>query len=111
MELIHEPIIKRSEIFEALRAGFFEAFEEKDLGPRVELFQQMAELRHRIAAGRNAQNIVDQPLDELLGNVFAGQISFGEFSGCQKLVEGNGLRGKWNGQLWTRGHAGATSRF
>ena len=39
MKLVHESVIERGEIFEALWASFFEAFEEENLCARVDLFQ------------------------------------------------------------------------
>jgi len=39
MKLVHEAVIERGEIFEALGTGFFETFEEEDLCARVDLFQ------------------------------------------------------------------------
>lgn len=42
MELVHETIIEGGKIFEAIRAGFFQALEEKHLSARIKLFKQMA---------------------------------------------------------------------
>ena len=81
MKLIHESVIQRREIFQALRAGFFQAFEKEHLCTGVELFEQMAELSHSIAAGWHAEDIMNKTLNKLLGYVFAGYISFRQFSG------------------------------
>jgi hypothetical protein len=108
MELIHKAIIERREVFEALGAGFFESSEEKHLCARIELFQYVAELSHSIAACRHAQDIVNQALNKLLSEIFAGQIAFRELSRCQKFVEGDGLCGKRNQLILTRGHAEGT---
>ena len=80
VELIHESIIERSEVFQTVGAGFFEAFEEKHLRARVELFQYMAQLGHGLAACWHAQEIVDKALDELLRHIFTGQVAFRKFS-------------------------------
>ena len=42
MKLVHETVVERGEIFETLRASFFETFEEKNLCARVYLFQETA---------------------------------------------------------------------
>ena len=42
MKLVHEAIIERGEIFEALGASFFEALEKEDLCARVYLFEKTA---------------------------------------------------------------------
>ena len=68
------------EIFEALGAGFFESFEEKDLCARVNLFQKLAQLSHGIATGRDTENIVHKALDKLLSQILAGEITIREFS-------------------------------
>jgi len=80
MKLVHEAVIKRGEIFEAIGAGFFETFEEKDLCPRVYLFQELAQLSHGVTAGWDTQNIVYKTFDELLSEILAGKIAFREFS-------------------------------
>ena len=68
----------------------------------------MAQLGHRIAASRDAQNVMHQSFDELLGDIFTGQVPFWEFSCCQELIEGNGLGGKGNRLVLTKGHAEGT---
>ena len=108
MKFVHEAVIKRGEILKALGTGFFEAFEEEDLCARVYLFQEVAQLSHGVAAGWNTQNIMYQALDELLSEIFAGEVAFREFSRSQKFVEGYGLRSKWDRLLLTRGHADST---
>ena len=109
MKLVHESVIERGEIFEAFRAGFFEAFEEEDLHTRVDLFQELAQLSHGIAAGRDAEDIMYEALDELLSHIFAGKITLWKFSRSQKFVKRYRLRSKWDGRLLTRGHADDTS--
>lgn len=78
MELVHEPIVQRGEIFQTIGAGLFEAFKEKHLSSWVELFKELAELSHRIAPGGHTQNIMDQSFDELLLHILAIKIAFGE---------------------------------
>ena len=109
MKFVHKSVIKGGEIFEALRTGFFEAFEKEDLHTRVDLFQKLAQLRHGIAAGWNAENIVHKALDELLSYILAGQITIWEFSRSQKFVKGYRLRSKWDRRLLTGGHADESS--
>ena len=77
MELVHKSVIERRKILEAVGTRFFEALEEKYLGAGVQLFQQRAELGHRIASGRYAQYIMDQSFDELLCDILAAEQSFG----------------------------------
>jgi hypothetical protein len=48
---------------------------------------------------------VHQSLDELLSEILTGEVAFREFSWSQKLIEGYGLRSKWDRWLLTRGHA------
>ena len=79
MKLVHEAIIKWGEIFEALRASFFETFEEEDLCARVYLFQKSAQLSHRVT-GWSTEDIVHEALDELLSEIFACKVAFREFS-------------------------------
>ena len=80
MKLVHKAVIKRGEIFEALRTGFFETFEEEDLCARIYLFQEMAQLSHGVTAGWDTKNIVYKTFDELLSEILAGKIAFWEFS-------------------------------
>jgi len=108
MKLVHESVIERGEIFEALRAGFFEAFEKEDLHTRVDLFQELAQLSHGIAPSWDAEDIVDETLDELLSHILAGKISIWKFSRSQKFFKRYRLRSKWDGGLMTRGHADDT---
>ena len=49
MKLVHESVIERGEIFEALGASFFETFEEKDLCTRVDLFKELPQISHGIS--------------------------------------------------------------
>ena len=80
MKLVHEAVIERGKIFEALGAGFFETFEEEDLCARVYLFQEMAQLSHGVTAGWDTKDIVHEALDELLGEILAGEVALREFS-------------------------------
>jgi len=80
MKLVHEAVIERGEIFEALGAGFFETFEEEDLCARVYLFQEMAQLSHGVTAGWDTKDIVHEALDELLNEILAGEVALREFS-------------------------------
>ena len=49
MKLVHESVVERGEIFEALRASFFEAFEKEDLHTRVDLFEELARSASKIS--------------------------------------------------------------
>lgn len=96
MELVHETIVEGCEIFQAVRAGFLQAFKEEDLCAGIELLQKLAQLSHRIAAGWDAENIMNQALDELLSDIFAIQIAIWEFTGGEKLIKWNCLGSKGN---------------
>ena len=80
MKLVHEAVIERGKIFEALGAGFFETFEEEDLCARVYLLQEMAQLSHGVAAGWDTEDIVHEALDELLSEILTGEVAFRELS-------------------------------
>ncbi len=80
MKLVHETVIERGEIFEALGAGFFETFEKEDLCARVYLFQEMAQLSHGVTAGWDTKDIVHEALDELLSEILASEVAFRELS-------------------------------
>jgi hypothetical protein len=80
MKLVHEAVIERGKIFEALGTSFFETFEEEDLYARVYLFQEMAQLSHGVTAGWDTENIVYEALDKLLSEILAGEIALWEFS-------------------------------
>jgi hypothetical protein len=108
MEFVHKAVVERGEILEALGTGFFQAFEKKHLGARIELFEEMAELRHRVAAGGNAENVVHQSLHELLSDILAGKIAFGKLPGRQQLAEWDRLFGERNRMRLMGGHAGDT---
>ncbi len=80
MELVHETIVERRKILQAIRAGFLEPFEEKNLCAWIELLQKLAQLSHGITARWNAENIMDKALDELLSDIFTIQIAIWEFT-------------------------------
>jgi hypothetical protein len=80
MKLVHEAIIERGEIFEAIGTCFFESFEKEDLCARVDLFQELAQLSHGIAAGWDAEDIVHETFDKLLSQILAGEVAIREFS-------------------------------
>ena len=80
MKLVHEAVIERGEIFEALRASFFETFEEEHLCARVYLFQELAQLSHGVTAGWDIEDIVHEAFDELLSEILAGEVALREFS-------------------------------
>ena len=80
MKLIHEAVIERGEIFEALGASFFETFEKEDLCARIYLFQELTQLSHSVTAGWDAEDIVHEALDELLSQIVAGEVAIREFS-------------------------------
>jgi hypothetical protein len=109
MKLVHEAVIERGEIFKALGASFFEAFEKEDLYARVDLFKELAQLSHGVAAGWDTEDIVHEAFDELLSQILAGKIAIWKFSGSKKFVKRYGLRSKWDRCLLTRGHADDTS--
>ena len=102
MEFIHESIIQGSKVLEALRAGFLKALEEEDLMTWIKLFEELSQVGHCEAAGRDTQHIVHQPLNKLLGDVIAGDESLRQFAGLQKFVKRHGLSGKrdWPRGLW-----------
>ena len=79
MKLVHEAVIERGEIFETLRARFFETFEEEDLCPRVYLFQKSTQLSHGVT-GWSTEDIMHEAFDELLSEVLAGKVALREFS-------------------------------
>lgn len=79
VKLVHEAVIERGKILQALRAGLFEPLEEENLCARVQLFQQMAQLRHRVTAGGNTEDIVNKALDKLLREILAGEVALREF--------------------------------
>ena len=109
MKLVHESVVERGEIFEALRAGFFETFEKEDLYARIDLFQELAQLSHGIASGWDAEDIVHKAFDELLSHVLTGKITIWEFSRSQKFVKRYRLRSEWDRRLLTGDHADDTS--
>ena len=80
MKLVHEAVIERGEILEALGASFFETFEEEYLCARIYLFQKMAQLSHSVTAGWDTEDIMYEALDELLSEVLAGEVALREFS-------------------------------
>ncbi len=80
MKLVHEAVIERGEIFEAIGACFFETFEEEDLCARVDLFQELAQLSHGIAAVWDTEDIVHEAFDKLLRQVLAAEVAVREFS-------------------------------
>lgn len=96
MELVHEPVVKGCEIFQAVRARFLQAFEEEDLYAWIELLQELAQLCHGITTGGNTENIVHKTLDELLSDIFTIQIAIREFTGSEKLLKWDGLCSKGN---------------
>jgi hypothetical protein len=80
MKLVHEAVIEGREIFETFGARFFEPFEEEDLGARVDLFQELAQLGHGVAAGWDTEDIVHEALDELLSEILTAEVALREFS-------------------------------
>lgn len=75
MELVHEPIIERSEVLKTFRARLLEFSEKEDLSAGVELLKKLAQLSHRITTGWDAQDIMDEAFYELLGHILRGQIA------------------------------------
>jgi hypothetical protein len=80
MKLVHEAVIERSEIFEALGASFFEPFEKEDLCARIDLFQELTQLSHSVTAGWDTENIMHESLNKLLSQILAGEVAVREFS-------------------------------
>lgn len=79
MEFVHESIIKRSKIFEAVRAGFFEPLKKEHLAPWVQLFKELTELGHAVTPRWNAEDIMNEPLYKLLFDILTVQIAIWEF--------------------------------
>lgn len=96
MEFVHEPIVERRKIFQAVRAGFFQSLEEKHLGTRIKLFKQMTQLRHRVTTCRDAEDIVNESFNELLAKILGCNVLLRNFPRCQQFIEWNCLRGKGN---------------
>src|SRR5215510_12641475 len=82
VELIHETIIERCKVLQAIRTRLFETLEEKHLHARVELLQDMAKLSHGVTACRHAQDVMDETLNELLRHILTAQIALRQFSCC-----------------------------
>jgi hypothetical protein len=80
MKLVHEPVIERGKIFEALGAGFLETFKEENLCTRIYLFQELTQLSHGVTASWDAEDIVHEALDELLSEILAREVAVREFS-------------------------------
>ncbi len=80
MKLVHESVIERGEIFKALGASFFKTFEEENLRARVDLFKELAQISHGIAACWNTEHIVHEAFDKLLSEIFASEVAIREFS-------------------------------
>ena len=83
VKLVHKTIVQRGKMFEAFRTGFFEPLKKEDLGTRVNLFKQMAQLSHRITPGRHAKDIMDESFDKLLCHIFCRQKLLRDLSGRQ----------------------------
>ena len=66
MKLVHESVVELGKIFETLGASFFETFEEKNLCTRVDLFKELPQISHGIAAGWNTEHIVHKAFNKLL---------------------------------------------
>ncbi len=96
MKFVHKAVVERGEIFQAIRTGFFQPFEEKDLSARIKLFKQMAQLCHGVTASRDTEDIVNEPFNELLAKILGGNVLLRDFPRCQKFIEWNCLRGKGN---------------
>lgn len=79
VKLVHETVIEGGKILQALGARFFKALEEKYLRARVQLFQKMAQLSHRVIASWNTQDIMHEALDKLLSEILAGEVAIREF--------------------------------
>ena len=79
MKLVHKAVIEGGKVFEALRTCFLQSCKEKNLGFRVQLFKELAELSHGITPRWHTQNIMNQAFDKLLGDVFGIQIQIRKF--------------------------------
>ena len=80
MKFVHEAIIERGKIFEAVGTGFLETLEEENLCARVYLLQEHTQLSHGVTAGLDAEDIVHQAFYELLREILAGEITLREFA-------------------------------
>jgi len=107
MEFVHEPVIERGKIFQAIWACFLQTLEKEDLCPGIELLKELAELSHGVAPCRDAQNIMHEALDKLLSDVFTIEIAIWELTGGKKLIKGNCLCSKGNCLLLMGCHAGS----
>ncbi len=87
MKLSHKAVIELFKVFKTIRAGFLEFFKEQNLVAWVKLFQHSCKLRHGKTAGWNTYDIVDEPFNELLGNVFTGEIFLGDFPRLKELMK------------------------
>jgi hypothetical protein len=68
----------------------------------------LTEFTHGIASRWDTENIVNKPFNELLADIFTGEISIGELARSEKLLEGNSLSCKGDHFLLFDGHAGVT---
>lgn len=91
MKFVHEAVIERCKIFQAVRTGLLEFLKKENLGARVELLQQLAQFTHCIAARRDAENVVNKTFHELLGDIFGSEIPVRKLPGRKEFTEGNGL--------------------
>ena len=85
VELRHEAVIQGGELFEAVRAGLLQLLEEDYLMARIQLFEELPKLRHRIASFGHAQRIMHEALHKLLGQIVASEVSLGEFAGLEEF--------------------------
>jgi len=68
----------------------------------------LTEFTHGIAPRWDTQNIVNKPFNELLGDIFTGEISIGKLACSEELLEGNSLSCKGDHFLLFDGHAEVT---
>lgn len=111
VKFVHEPVVEGRKIFQAVWACLLELFKKEDLRARVELLQQLAQFTHCVAAGGDAENVVNETLNELLSDIFAGEVPVGKLAGRKEFTEWNGLSGKWETLLWFGCHAESTPRL
>src|SRR5436309_7635890 len=86
-ELGHEAVIQRGEVLQAVGARLLQPLEKEYLLPRVHLLEQLAEVGDRVAASRDAQDVVDEALDELLGDIRTREQAIGDFARRQHLLK------------------------
>jgi hypothetical protein len=105
VEFCHESVIEGREIFETFWAGFLQSLEKENLVAGIQLLQELAELGHGIAPRRDAENVVDEALHELLPDIVAGNKTVGNLSAGNIFMKRDSHSGKGQGTFAWTGHA------